>query len=185
MGAQQLGNEAEQPGNEETRSGGDRGELHRDDEIPFRRLLGIRVVAAAGGRATLVMPWRPELGNRFATVHGGALATLADAAMSNAILSSLPAGDRIGGTIELSVRFLRPAEGDVRAEGRLLHAGGRIAFAHVDMYDARQRLVATGQGSFALRRQAPVEPGTAQVTGPEPAPGTGGPDHPHHQATQA
>lgn len=168
----------EQTGNERNMTRGNRGERHRgerheDDDIPFRRLLGIRVVSAAGGRATLRMPWRPELGNRFATVHGGALATLADAAMSNAILSSLAAGDRIGGTIELSIRFLRPAGGDVRAEGRVLHTGGRVAFAQVDMYDASGHLVATGQGTFALRRQASGEPGGPAAAGPGQAAGAG------------
>ncbi|PZN10021.1 MAG: PaaI family thioesterase [Bacillota bacterium] len=157
-------------------TGGTRGEGRQgDDEIPFRRLLGIRVISAGAGRATLVMPWQPGLGNRFATVHGGALATLADAAMSNAILSALAPGDRIGGTMELSIRFLRPAEGDVRAEGRVLYAGGRVAFAQADLHDAAGRLVATAQGTFALQRQARMEPGGTATTesGQARGPGSG------------
>ncbi|HEY8415272.1 MAG TPA: PaaI family thioesterase [Thermaerobacter sp.] len=166
----------EQAGGEPV-AGGTRGEgWHGDDEIPFRRLLGIRVVSAGAGQAILVMPWQPGLGNRFATVHGGALATLADAAMSNAILSSLAPGDRIGGTVELSIRFLQPAEGDVRAEGRVLHAGGRVAFAQADLHDAAGRLVATAQGTFALRRQARMEPGGTAATGSGGATGSGSQD---------
>ncbi|ADU51554.1 thioesterase superfamily protein [Thermaerobacter marianensis DSM 12885] len=130
---------------------------HPDDAIPFRRHVGIRVVEAGGGRAVLVLPARPEVGNRFGNVHGGALATLVDGAMSNAILSRLPAHDRIGGTVELSIRFLEPATGDVRAEGRVLRVGGRIAFAQADVWDERGRMVATAQGSYVLHRQRPPE----------------------------
>ena len=137
---------------------------HPDDRIPFRQHLGIRVVAAGDGRATLAMPWRPELCNRFANVHGGALATLVDGAMSNAILSALPPGDGIGGTIELSIRFLRPARGDVRAEGRALRVGGRIAFGQADVYDGEGRLVATAQGSYVLERGRSPE-GAAAAAG--------------------
>ncbi|QIA27348.1 PaaI family thioesterase [Thermaerobacter sp. PB12/4term] len=135
---------------------------HPDDAIPFRRHLGIQVVQAAAGRALLRLPARPEIGNRFGNVHGGALATLVDGAMSNAILSLLPAGDRIGGTIELSIRFLEPARGTVMAEGRVLRLGGRIAFAQADVRDGAGRLVATAQGSYALHRhRAPERSGPA------------------------
>lgn len=147
------------------------GPGHPDDAIPFRRHLGIRVVETEGGRALLHLPARPEIGNRFGKVHGGALATLVDGAMSNAILSRLPAGDRIGGTIELSIRFLEPAAGTVVAEGRVLRLGGRIAFAQADVRDASGRLVATAQGSYALDRRRPPER-------PEPGPGAPGPSRP-------
>lgn len=139
---------------------------HPDDAIPFRRHVGIRVVAAAEGRAVLVLPARPEVGNRFGNVHGGALATLVDGAMSNAILSALPRGDRIGGTIELSIRFLEPATGSVRAEGRVLRLGGRIAFAQADVWDERGRMVATAQGSYALQRRPGDEPATRHAHPP-------------------
>ncbi|GAB6876504.1 PaaI family thioesterase [Thermaerobacter litoralis] len=131
------------------------GPGHPDDAIPFRRHVGIRVLQTGGGRALLELPARPEVGNRFGYVHGGALATLVDGAMSNAILSRLPAGDRIGGTIELSIRFLEPAAGTLVAEGRVLRLGGRIAFAQADVRDADGRHVATAQGSYVLVRRPP------------------------------
>ena len=148
---------------------------HPDDAIPFRRHLGIRVLEAVDGHAVLLLPARPEVGNRFGNVHGGALATLVDGAMSNAILSQLAGGDRIGGTIELSIRFLEPATGSVRAEGRVLRLGGRIAFAQADVWDERGRMVATAQGSYALNRRLADEP-AARRAQPQPveAPGPAG-----------
>lgn len=134
---------------------------HPDDGIPFRRLIGLRVVAVGAGQATLRLPGQAELANRFGHVHGGALATLVDAAMSNAVLSALPTDRRVGGTVELSIRFLRPARGEVRAEGRTLRVGRRLAFAHADVYDLDGRLVATAQGTYILD-----EPGAMPTPSP-------------------
>ncbi|MEX2356450.1 MAG: PaaI family thioesterase [Thermaerobacterales bacterium] len=120
--------------------------------IPFRSLLGIDRIEAAGGRAVLSLPLKPELGNRFGAVHGGALATLVDAAMADAIITCLSGDDRVGGTIEMSLRFIAPVQGDMRAEARTLRVGGRIAFAQAEVFDAGGALVAAAQGSFLVRR---------------------------------
>lgn len=104
------------------------------------------------GRAVLTLPWQEGLGNRFGKMHGGALASLIDGAIANAIQSGLPAGDQVMATIELSIRFIAPAQGDVRAEAHVIRAGGRIAFGQAEVYDAAGTLVATGQSTYALRR---------------------------------
>ena len=126
-----------------------------DDHIPFRRLLGIKVLEAYGGRALLSMPWQPGLGNRFGKIHGGAITALIDAAIANAIASSLSEGDQTGATIELSTRFVASADGNVQAEARSIKAGGRIAFGQAEVYDAAGNLVATGQATYAVLRDGP------------------------------
>ena len=127
--------------------------IEAENAIPFRQHCGIRVVSAADGKATLIMPWQPPIGNRFGGVHGGAIATLIDGAISTALVSALPDDAQLGATIELSIRFVNAAEGDIRGEGRTIRIAGRVAFGQADLYDSEGRLVATGQGTFQIRRR--------------------------------
>ena len=133
----------------------DEAAIQAENDIPFRKHCGIRVVQAGDGRATLLMPWSPAVGNRFGGVHGGALAALVDGAISTAIVSALPADARLGATIELSIRYVDAAQGDVRGEGRVIRIGGRIAFGQAELYGQSGKLVATAQGTFQIRRLRP------------------------------
>ena len=81
--------------------------------------------------------------NPIGVVHGGLAATLLDSAMSCAVHTTLLPGERYT-TLELKVNFVRAitvATGTVRAEGRLIHRGGRVA-------TAEGRLVAEGDGKL-------------------------------------
>lgn len=81
--------------------------------------------------------------NPIGVVHGGLAATLLDSAMSCAVHTTLLPGERYT-TLELKVNFVRAitvATGMVRAEGRLIHRGGRVA-------TAEGRLVAEGDGKL-------------------------------------
>ena len=91
---------------------------------PFAALLGISVVELARDRAVLELPERPELATMGTTVHGGALATLLDtAAMAAAwCVDELPDSLR-GATAALTVTYLAPAVGAVRAEASVLARG--------------------------------------------------------------
>lgn len=91
---------------------------------PFAALLGISVVELARDRAVLALPDRPELATMGTTVHGGALATLLDtAAMAAAwCTEQLPESLR-GATSALTVTYLAPAVGAVRAEATVLARG--------------------------------------------------------------
>lgn len=122
-----------------------------DDRIAFRQHLGIKVAEATLERAVLSMPWQAPLANRRGDVHGGALTTLIDTAISTAIVAQSPGLEAIF-TIELSVRYLAAASGDLTATGKVLHIGGRVAFGQGDVHDSNGNLVATGQASYLLRR---------------------------------
>jgi len=112
-------------------------------------LTGLRIVSVGTGRATLALPatrWlcAPPPGR----VQGGAIAILADAAVTAAIRT-----DRHGAgmrPIELKLNYLRPLLSDGReatADAQVVHAGRRIAVAWCEVRDARGRLVAVGSGS--------------------------------------
>lgn len=69
--------------------------------------------------------------NPIGSVHGGYIATLLDSAVACAVHSNLPAG-LVYTTLELKLNFTRALRSDagvVRAEGRLIHPGQRVATA--------------------------------------------------------
>jgi len=91
---------------------------------PFAALLGITVEELSRDHAVLALPERPELATMGQTVHGGALATLLDtAAMAAAwCIEELPPALR-GATAALTVTYLAPATGAVRAAAQVLSRG--------------------------------------------------------------
>jgi uncharacterized protein (TIGR00369 family) len=119
---------------------------------PMARTLGFTLVEIEHGRAVFVGTPGPGLLNPLGTVHGGYAATLLDSCMGCAVHSTLPAGAGYA-TLEFKVTLLRavtPETGPVRAEGRLLHAGRRVAAADGCLLDAQGRLLAHGTTSCLI-----------------------------------
>ncbi|MGH2873294.1 MAG: PaaI family thioesterase, partial [Solirubrobacteraceae bacterium] len=81
-------------------------------------------------------------------VQGGAVATLAEAAITTAIRDT-PGGAGMR-PLELKLNYLRPLAADGReavARARLVSTGQRIRVAAADVLDADGRLVAVATGS--------------------------------------
>jgi uncharacterized protein (TIGR00369 family) len=117
---------------------------------PFHTDFGIRIEAAQEG--TVHLRWSATAAHRNlqGTVHGGALATLADVAMGLAVRTTVGPGRRHA-TIELGVHYVRPATpGELAAVGRVVRAGTQIAFAEADVTDDRGRLVARATATYAV-----------------------------------
>jgi uncharacterized protein (TIGR00369 family) len=91
---------------------------------PYAALLGYSLVDAADLAVTLTMPLREAFLQPF-VVHGGAVASLADAACTLSVLTRLWP-DAWATTVEHSLHFLRPVTASQIVEGAALHV-----FAHV------------------------------------------------------
>ncbi len=82
--------------------------------------------------------------NPMGSMHGGIVATLVDSAMGCAVFSMLPVGTAYT-TLELKTNYVRPIvqnTGVVRAEGRVVHIGGRVATTEARVVDADGTLYA-------------------------------------------
>ena len=98
---------------------------------PIARLLDMRLVEVAHGRAVFELEPAQWMYNPLGSVHGGVAATILDSCMGCAVHSTLEAGAGYA-TSDLHVRYVRPLgveTGRVLAEGSVVHAGGRIATA--------------------------------------------------------
>lgn len=120
------------------------------DPAPISRLTGLRPVVAIRGEVTFALPatgWlcAPPPGR----VQGGAVAVLADAAITGAIRTTEPGAGRYV-PVELKLNYLRPLPSDgrlARAHARLIHAGRRVAVAGAEVVDADGRAIAVASGS--------------------------------------
>ena len=98
---------------------------------PICKTLDFIMVEADFGR--IVFQGRPGVAhyNPMGTVHGGWFATLLDSAVGCAVGSALPVGKAYT-TAELKINIVRPLTTKVplvRAEGRIIYIGSRMATA--------------------------------------------------------
>jgi uncharacterized protein (TIGR00369 family) len=126
--------------------------LARDGQPPIGRTLDFALVEVDRGRAVFEGTPDQRHYNPMGGVHGGYAAALLDSACGIAVYSML-APDQGFTTLELKVSYLRgmsDTTGPVRAEGRIVNLGRRVAFAEADIRDARGRLMATATSTLLV-----------------------------------
>lgn len=124
--------------------------------IPFVEHLGFRLIRFDGGHSELRFAPRAEHLNSFAVTHGGAVMTLMDVTMATAARSVEPAMGVV--TIEMKTSFMRPAKGELRGEGRLMHRTATLAFTEATIYDASGQACAHATGTFKYVKRLPTGP---------------------------
>lgn len=121
-------------------------------KAPMGQTLGFELVEVERGRAVLAGTPDRSVYNPMGAVHGGYAATLLDSACGLASHSTL-GPNRGHTTLELKVSYLRGLSADsgtVRATGRVLSAGRRVAFAEAELHDGAGRLCATATSTLLL-----------------------------------
>lgn len=113
---------------------------------PFSRTSGIHIIHAEPGLVRFSGTPLIDHCNPMGSVHGGWAATVLDSAMGCAVLSTTARG-QLFTTLELKVNFVRGMTehtGPVVGEGRVIHAGRRVATAEGRLTDASGKLLAHG-----------------------------------------
>ena len=111
---------------------------------PMARLLGFDLVEVEPGHAVFEVTPGEQHYNPIGVVHGGLAMTLLDSAMGCAVQSKMPAGAGYT-TLEAKTNLVRPITGDtgkLRAVGKLVHLGKRVATAEGKLEDAAGKLYA-------------------------------------------
>jgi uncharacterized protein (TIGR00369 family) len=121
-------------------------------KAPMGVTLGFRLVEVERGQVVFEGAPDRSVYNPMGGVHGGYAATLLDSACGLAVHSQLGA-NRGHTTLELKVSYLRglsERSGRVRATGRVVSAGRRVAFAEATLHDGDGRLCATATSSLLV-----------------------------------
>lgn len=129
---------------------------------PMAHTLGFFLVSASPGEAVFECKIGTHMLNPFGTVHGGVALALLDSAAGCAVHTLLPAG--VGyASVETSANYTRPLRADsgvVRAVGKVLSKGRRIATAEAKLYSAGGELVAHGSSTLMILDKAKWAEGT-------------------------
>ena len=119
---------------------------------PIARMIGFTLAEASPGFACFTCTPSFEHYNPIGSVHGGLAGTLLDSCMSCAIQTTLDKGFGYT-TLEYRVHLVRgmtDKTGPIRAEGRVVHGGKRIATAEGKLIDAQGRLYAHGTATCMI-----------------------------------
>lgn len=119
----------------------------------YFQLLGLDIIAAQNGTGAVHIVVDEKLMHPQRMVHGGVIFTLADTAMSMALMSILPASTRFS-TIEAKINYLRSVDsGELVAEATIIHRGRTTAVIEATVYnihDDERAAVARTLGTFHI-----------------------------------
>jgi uncharacterized protein (TIGR00369 family) len=113
---------------------------------PISRMLGMSLDEVELGR--VVFGYTPVFDhyNPLGSVHGGITATLLDSVMGCCVHTTLKAGTGYT-TVEIKINYVRAMSdkiGPVKAEGKVINVGSRIATSEGRLVDTKGRLLAHG-----------------------------------------
>ncbi len=122
------------------------------ERSPIKHTLGVTLSYDDEGRAVFDMPYRPSFDNAMGNTHGGILATLLDKA---GWFTAAQHYTTWIATADLHVQLVAPADRQaLRAVGRLVRAGRRLAVATMEVHTGDGTLVAIGSGTYAVTTRA-------------------------------
>jgi uncharacterized protein (TIGR00369 family) len=108
------------------------------EALPFFRTFGVTVAVSERGYVLLdVDRAKIQLRGIRASINGGIVAALGQAAALVCLESALEPGERVGAAQEVTVLYLSSARGDATAaEARLVRKGGRLAVMEAEVRDS-------------------------------------------------
>lgn len=119
---------------------------------------GLDFVEADDGSCECRMQLQPHHHNPAGIVHGGAAYTLADTAMSLALLSCYDEFKAIS-TVEIKISYFEAAtQGEFAAKARVIKQGKRVSFVECDVL-LGDTVVARASGSFVAKDWKSPRPG--------------------------
>jgi uncharacterized protein (TIGR00369 family) len=140
---------------------------------PIYHLTGMRPIEALEGRCSYVIPASGWLAPPAPHVYGGAIALLADAALSGAVMTICPAGGSFA-TLDLKVNFLRPVMPDgglLTALATLAHRGRTMVVATAELFNQDGKRIAMASSSALLLPGRPWGDLVGMADREAPAPG--------------
>ena len=118
-------------------------------EVPYNRLLGMKLSEMKVGEAILHLKMRDELRQPHGSLHGGATASLIDTAMAFAVVSMLGEGEKAS-TVDLTVHYLRPVtEGEIICTANVLRGGKRLLTVSAEVFNQSGKMIATAISTYS------------------------------------
>lgn len=118
----------------------------------FYAFLGMELEELGEGFARFRLRADSRLHNAGGVVHGGVMASLADAAVAAALATLVDPDRESIYTLEMKINYLAPAvEGDLRGEARIIQRGGTVAVGEAKVLDDKGKMLALATATFLIR----------------------------------
>jgi uncharacterized protein (TIGR00369 family) len=130
--------------------------LGEELNVPFLKLLGVRLISAEMGKGEILLALKPEHTNTWDVAHGGVLLTLMDVAMAVAARSGDP-HDRSVVTIEMKNNFMQAATGILRVKAQTVRRTTTMAFCEAKLYNDQAEICCMAMGTFKYLKRLPVK----------------------------
>ena len=122
-----------------------------DGDFPLQRYLGMELSGDEPGVGIATVDIGADHLNPNGVVHGAVLFALVDTAMGKATMSVIDEPGRYCASIEVSLRFIRPAaSGRLTATATVVKRGRTVVHLDARLASDDERLVATAAGTFAI-----------------------------------
>ncbi len=117
--------------------------------VPLYIHLGFELDALDDGRSQVRLRFQPHLGNSRGEVHGGTVAAIVDAAMSQAVRSLV---DRELGvaTMTMNLTYLAPARGEIICRGSVIKRGRSVMFTEAEVIGEDDVLACRASASYRI-----------------------------------
>jgi uncharacterized protein (TIGR00369 family) len=128
-----------------------------EQNIPFNKLMGFKLLEIKTGFASLLVPFREELIGevRERRMHGGVLMAAMDTVAGAASFTTTNFKKDKLATIDLRTDFLSPVgEEDVIVTAEVRKSGNRVIFIQMQAYHPSQpeQMLAEGRATFSVKR---------------------------------
>ena len=135
------------------------------NQMPFNRLLGIRIVSLTPDDVRVRIDMREELIGNFVRriLHGGVISAVLDLtggliAFAELLkhLEAMPVDEMAkrfakAGTIDMRVDYLRRGEGEYfTASGSVLRRGNKVTVIRTELLNDKNLLIAAGTGTYLI-----------------------------------
>lgn len=127
------------------------------NQSPYFSLLSMKIKDLGWGTSILEVQLEEKHLQPFGFVHGGAIASVMDAATFWAVFPQVK--DRMGlTTVEIKVNFLAPVQkGKLVAKGRCIKIGKTLALGDATIYDENGNLLGHGTATMMIVPDLKVE----------------------------
>ena len=120
-------------------------------QFPLQQFLGMELTGDDRGVGFAHLDVGPDHLNPNGVVHGAVIFALVDTAMGKSTMSVLDEPGRYCASIEVALRFIRPAvAGRLTATATVVKRGRNVVHLEARVVGDDQRLVATAAGTFAI-----------------------------------
>lgn len=124
---------------------------------PYFSLLSMKIMDLEWGTSVLEVELQEKHLQPFGFVHGGAIASVMDAATFWAVFPQVKDGMGLT-TVEIKVNFLAPVrEGKLLAKGRCIKIGKTLALGDATIYDGNGNLLGHGTATMMIVPDLKVE----------------------------